>query len=135
MRLDGWESRLHAVIEEARARPYELGTWDCFRMALRTVEALTGLDHWPQFEGRYRTRRQAVALIAKYGSSFEAAFDAFFHETSVGVRLASRGDIVALQTSDGEKHLGICLGVESVFLAPEGLIRIPTLTCLCAWKI
>jgi hypothetical protein len=104
-------------------------------MALRAVEALTGVDKWPPFEGRYRTRREAVALIAEHGSNFIAAFDAFFETPNVNVRLAQRGDIVALADAYGEKHLGVCIGAETAFLAPGGLVRVPTMTCLCCWRV
>jgi len=134
MRIDGWESRLTALIEEARAKPYVLGEHDCARLAGRIEFALTGIDRWPRFAG-YRTEREALAILAKWGSSFEAAFDAIFEAPSVGAHFARRGDIVAIQSEDKEKHLGVCLGAQAAFLAPHGLVFVPTLTCLCCWRI
>src|SRR5690242_15369669 len=107
MRLEGWESRLHAVLEAAREKPYVLGEHDCFRVACRVVEALTGEDRWPEFDGKYSTTRDAKRLLARHGASFEAAFDWFFGVPAVSPRQARRGDILAVQTSDGEKHLGV----------------------------
>jgi hypothetical protein len=134
MRLEGWEFRLDKVIEAARARKYEIGRHDCFRVACQVLEALTGRDRWPEFDGRYSSSREALRLIAQYGSTFEAAFDWFFG-SHVEVRRARRGDIVAVKGEDGQKHLGVCLGVNSAFLAPQGLVYVPTLTGLCAWRI
>jgi len=73
--------------------------------------------------------------LAEHGSSFEAAGDWFFGAPSVDVRLARRGDICCVQTVDGEKHLGVCLGAEVVLLAPEGLISTPLPSCRCAWRV
>ncbi len=133
MRREGWESRLALVIQAARYTPYELGTHDCFRVACRVVEALTGVDRWHEFAG-YTTKREALALIASHGSSFEAAFD-WLLGPRWDVRLARRGDLCCVQTEDGEKHLGVCLGREVALTAPEGLIYTPLLSCLCCWRI
>ena len=133
-RLPGWERRVDAVLEAARHQPYVLGAHDCFRLACRVVDALVGLDHWPEFEG-YTTRRQALARLAQHGSSFEAAGNAFFGAPHVDVRLARRADICCVQTFDGEKHLGVCLGAQVALLAPQGWIVANTLACLCAWRV
>lgn len=134
-RLDGWEARLYATIEAARVQTYALGEHDCFRLACRVVEALTGADRWPEFAG-YRTKREAVATLAAHGSTFEAAFDWFFggaHFTDA--RLARRGDVVGIADASGEKHLGICLGGQAAYLAPEGLIFLPLKAAHCGWKV
>lgn len=133
MRIDGWESRLALLLEDARERPYQLGQHDCFRFACRVVEALTGVDRWPEFRG-YATRREALALLARHGHSFEDAFDKL-----AGARIpalkARRGDLVAVQTLDGDKHLGVVTGAEAAFLAPEGLRWVPVRECLCGWRV
>lgn len=134
-RLDGWEARLDAVIEAARHEPYALGHHDCFRLACGVIQALTGIDRWSEFSGSYRTKREALAAIAAHGATFEAAGDWFFGYTRVDWRHARRGDIVALQTADGEKHLGVCLGWQAAYLAPEGLVFLPVSGALCAWRV
>lgn len=136
MRLEGWESRLNAIIEEARERPYCLGEHDCFRVACRVIEALTGADRWPEFAGRYRSEREAFALMAQYGKSFEAAFDWFFGAPSVNVRLAQRGDICAYQDKKGgPKHLGVCLGALTAVTSARGVLFVQTLECERAWRV
>ena len=133
-RLAGWEEALGALIEQARAQPYVLGEHDCFRLACSVIEALTGVNRWPEFAG-YRTRREALAKLAAHGSNFEAAGDWFFGAARVDVKLAQRGDLLAVQTADGEKHLGVCLGAETALLGPQGLVFMPTLAALCCWKV
>lgn len=134
MRLEGWESRLWALVEDARAKPYVLGEHDCFRFACRVIEALTGTDRWPEFAG-YRTKREALRKLAHFGSSFESAGDWFFCSANVSPKLARRGDIACVETEDGEKHLGVCLGRDTAVLAPDGLLMIPILVCRCAWRV
>ncbi len=134
-RREGWESRLPLVIEAARNETYELGRHDCFRLACRAIEALTGVDRWAEYAGRYQTRRQELKLLAEHGSTFEAAFDRVFGIIHVGVKQARRGDIVSLVTSDGKKHLGVCIGARAAFLAETGLLFVPLPHCFCAWLI
>lgn len=134
MRLPGWETRLALLVEEARHRPYTLGEHDCFRMACRAVEALTGVDRWPEFAG-YRTKREALALLARHGSSFEAAFDWFFGGGRIEARAARRGDLVCVQSEDGEKHLGVVTGQDAAFLAPEGIRWVRISACVCGWRV
>lgn len=135
MRLEGWEGRLAAVLAAAQGHAYELGTHDCFRVACHAVEALTGIDRWPEFAGKYSTRREALRLIARYGASFETAFDWFFGAAHVNPRFGRRGDIAGYLDSTGEKHLGVVLGEETAVLGAAGLLHAPTLDCLCAWRI
>src|SRR6267378_6837921 len=120
MRLEGWECRLYEVIDDARARPYELGVHDCFKVSCEVLKALTGVDRWPEFFG-YQTKAQAMALIARHGSSWNAAFDWFFGCSNIPPAFARVGDICTV-LADKEKHLGVCLGINTGFLGPAGFI-------------
>jgi hypothetical protein len=132
--LQGWEARLSGVIEEFRHRPYAIGETDCFRLTCRVVEALTGADRWPEFVG-YTTERESLLVMARYGSTFEEAFDWFFGAPSVSVRLARRGDICHGPGASGEKPLAVCLGAEVAGLGVGGLTRVPLLSCHRAWRV
>lgn len=134
MRLEGWERRLDDVIQDALRRPYVLGEHDCFRLACRVVEALTGVDRWPEFAG-YRTERQALQALAAYGSSFVDAGDRFFGVGHCGVRLARRGDIVAYRDGVLKYHLGVCLGRLVAVMDAGGLIFVRVLACACCWRV
>lgn len=134
MRLPGWEQRLEAVLAEVSGWAYELGSRDCFRLTCLAVETLTGVDRWPEFAG-YTTKREALKKLAQYGSSFEAAGDWFFGQPRVNWRLARRGDIAALQTSDGEKHLGVVKDHRMMLLSHAGAIWLPLPAALCAWRV
>lgn len=134
-RREGWESRLSKVIEAARTEHYELGRHDCFRLACQAIEALTGVDRWSEYAGRYHTRREELRLLAEHGSTFEGAFDRVFGAVRVDLKQARRGDIVSLMTVDGKKHLGVCIGSRAAFLAETGLLFVPLSSCFCAWLI
>ena len=66
VRIDGWESRLAGVIESAANTPYALGVHDCLRIACAAEAALTGVDRWPQWAGRYATRADCYRLLREY---------------------------------------------------------------------
>lgn len=122
-RLEGWESRLVAVLEAADEQPYRLGTHDCLRMSCRAVEALTGVDLWSQFCG-YTTQREALQVIAHHGKTLR---DAVSKVLDVEVRptlQARRGDIVLFH--DGRQHhLGVCAGALVATLMDDGVLYIP----------
>lgn len=134
MRVLGWEDRLDRAVEAVRNRPYAIADNDCFRFACAVVEALTGVDHWPHWAGRYASLREALMLIAQHGRTFEAAFDWFFGTPRVAAAWAQRGDIVVMEQG-GQKHLGVCLGAHAAFVGEAGLVFHPVLTCLGAWRI
>jgi len=133
-RLEGWEGRLYALIASARDQRYVLGEHDCFRLACRVIEALTGVDRWPEFSG-YQTEREALARLAKFGSSFETAGDWFFGASRIGVKMARRGDICALTDDAGQKHLAILVDHRVACMLPDGLLFIEAARCHCAWRV
>ena len=134
-RMEGWEARLGDTIERARSRSYKIGEHDCFRVACEVVEALTGVDRWSEWQGRYSTEREALRLLAAHGHSFESAGDKFFGVARCAPRLAQRGDIVAFRAANGTKHLGVCMGEKTAVTSAEGLAFVGTLEALCAWRI
>jgi hypothetical protein len=135
MRAQGWEARLAQALEAARARPYRLGESDCFWLACSAVQALTGVDRWPEFSGQYRTKGQARRLIARFGSSFDAAFSWFFGGEPLPVAQARRGDVLKFVDDAGEAHLGICVGPHAAVYGPKGLMFVPRSACACAWRV
>lgn len=133
-RLEGWEARLFDVMEAARHKSYVVGEHDCFRFVCQSIEALTGIDRWSEFSG-YKTEREYLERMSKFGSTAEAAADWFFGAPSVDVRLARRGDACYALLEDGKVPLGICIGAEVAMLDYHGLIYVPLLSCKRAWRI
>lgn len=136
MRLDGWESRLAAVIEAAQHTPYVLGENDCLRVACAAVEVLTGVDYWPRFAG-YKTRRQALMTIAKIAPSLGEAVTATLGVPPSPTFSAQRGDLVLFREPSGEDHLGVCIGREVTLTSDEGIITaaLDDPRILCSWRI
>lgn len=134
MRREGWESRLQALLEDARHTPYTLGVHDCFRLTCRVVEALTGVDRWPEFAG-YKSEREALSALAAYGRTFVEAGDRFFGHARLDPKLARRGDVCAYLDTIGKWHLGICTGAHVALLAPEGLMFEPLDVAQCCWRV
>lgn len=135
-RRHDWPERLLAVVESARLKPYVLGENDCLRMACACVEALTGVDFWPQFAG-YKTKRQALVTIAKIAPSLGDAVTATLGMPPAPTLSAQRGDLFLYRDERGEDHLGVCVGRHVVLMAAEGTLQMgidhPGL--LCSWRI
>jgi hypothetical protein len=106
-RIDGWEDRLLTVLAEEMAANYEPGQHDCFVMACRTVEALTGEHPYPGVF--YTTDSGAVKALRKRGfDRLGDAMAALFPEREAGY--AQRGDL-AILAADTQAHdtLGVVM--------------------------
>ena len=123
-RLPGWESRMAQIIDAYRDLPYQLGRCDCFSLACAVFHALRGVDHWPTFAGRYSTLREAIALIAAHGHTFEDAMVCFGGLERAPVLQAQRGDLV-LYRDDNGMHLTVCVGAMVAAYGPSGLVFLP----------
>lgn len=124
-RLEGWEERLAAVIEEYRSRPYELGRSDCLSLACAAYAALRGVDYWPRFAGTYSTQREAVARIREIGRNLDDAVIRTAQLDRIPISHASRGDLVLYRDGAGA-HLTVCIGASVAAFGPEGLVFLPT---------
>lgn len=133
MRIDGWESRLIDLIDSMRSQSFALGESDCCRFSCRLVQAMTGENHWPKFFG-YTSKRDVALIIAKYGRKVDDVIS-FILGKPINIRFAQRGDICCFESVDLGRALGVCIGENAVFLAPFGIIFIPTLVCSAAWRV
>ena len=135
-RRTDWPERLATVIESARQQTYVLGRHDCLRVACAAVDALTGVDHWPKFVG-YKTKRQALARIARIAPSLGEAVTATLAVSPAPTFSAMRGDLLLFRDDQGEDHLGVCVGRQVVLTAPEGtlLMGLDHPGLLCSWRI
>lgn len=135
VRLEGWELRLAALVEKFDASGYALGSNDCFRFACETVAALTGRDAWPQFEGKYLSRADAIRLIRSVDRDLKRAVEIVFGVEPVSILAAGRGDLYLFV--DGLPHLGVGLGAQVAVMLPEGLgtVRIDDKRLQAAWRV
>jgi len=136
MRLEGWEAALNATVDRARHRPFKLGETDCLRFACEAVAALTGVDYWPLWEGRYSTQREMLRVISQAGDgSFSEAVSKTLGAEPVIAKLAQRGDLVMCRGGDGDLCLGVCIGEYTALQGEDGLIFLPTRDGVAAWRI
>lgn len=135
MRIQGWEARLADVVREARGTAYRLGDHDCFRFACEVVHALTGVDHWTSWAGKYSTEAEALVLIRNHGGSFTGTFSKIFGSAPIPITFAQRGDIAEIQDETGQKHLGVVIGADVAVLMDSGLHFLSRRACTHAWRI
>lgn len=134
-RLQGWEGRMAAVLDAARVAIYALGQQDCFRLACASLEALTGVDRWPEFAGRYRTTREALKVILEHGATYTEAMTWFFGCEPEAMAWARRGDIAEFVDESGVSYLGIVVGSHVAMLGDQGLVQVKRSACRHFWRI
>jgi len=117
-RRNDWPEKLAHVVATAQDQPYVLGTWDCLRFSCNCIEAMTGVNYWPRFEG-YTTRREALVTILKIAPTLADAVTKVLSVDPQSMDFAGRGDLVIYH--DGEDHLGICTGPAVAVLGPDSL--------------
>jgi hypothetical protein len=135
MKQQGWEERLLKTLESSVSVEYRLGVHDCFTVACAAVNVQLGTEHGKDIVSKYSTRDEAVALLGAWGATYEEAFDKYFGLARVPVLLARRGDLLAVRTDDGEKHLAVCVGERMACLGPDGLRYAPVSAAHCAWRV
>lgn len=134
-RKSGWEQRLSHCLERAADAAYDLGSHDCFIVACDAINAQTGAQFGDDIRGRYKTKAESIALILKWGATFEDAFEKYFGLCRIEPMMAQRGDLCALRTGDGEKHLGICVGERCACLGVDGMLFLSMKVVHCAWTV
>lgn len=122
------------VLDEAQDKPYKLGEHDCLRVACAVVQARTGVDYWPRFAG-YKTKRQALAVIARIAPSLREAITLTLGTLELFPTMAQRGDLVLYH--DVEDHIGVCTGDKVAVLGPDGLVHIAITSPMlkAAWRV
>jgi len=131
-RCNNWPDLLTAYIERKRHEAFAWGSNDCCLFAADWVELCTGKDYAETWRGRYSSGLGAVRVLDQAGG-VEALVDALrLHR--VAPQQARRGDIVAQQAGGGIT-LGICLGLNTAFVAKTGLVFMPISNVETAWRI
>lgn len=132
MRKEGWEIILSDMITDAMNKPFKWGEHDCALFMGRVVRAISGIDTVSHFEGKYDTEKAAKALLKPYKGGIIGLLDNHPDLEKIDVKMAKRGDIVFDVNS---KAVGICLGRDSAFISPIGMVFLRTLGLNKAWGI
>lgn len=135
-RKPDWELALDRVIQIFAAKPYRLGSSDCLRLACAAVAAMTGVDLWRRWSGRYYTHRGALRQIRYYGNTLCEAVTAVLEVDPGAPLTARRGDLLAYRDANGE-HLGVCVGGLVAIYAADGLgyVTLDDARLTHAWRI
>lgn len=141
-RKESWPEDLAAFIETRRFRAFEWGVHDCTLFAADAINVVVGIDPASAYRGQYDSALSGMAILNGLGG-IEEAFKRSAYENGfvpVAVGFAHQGDIVLCDDTglndDSGPALGVCLGVMSAFVGPNGLVFLPTLkSCRLAWRI
>jgi hypothetical protein len=127
-RLSDWEPRLADYLANALADIPALGEVPCARFAAGAVEAQTGVDHYAQFRGKYRTANGAARALRKIGAGdLESTFDRYL-TAHPAPAFAQRGDIVF-----NSEAVGVCIGSNALFIADGEAMQLPRGEWVKAW--
>ncbi len=142
-RIEGWEIRLIAYLEERQDMPFQWGSQDCCRFACGGLVA-QGLADPMSGVRTYKTARGAAGMIARHGGTLEiaatnAAAKAGLRE--VAPAFAGRGCpvLAEIETPSGcvAPALGLVGidGLKALFAGTDGLVDRPLSECRRAWGL
>jgi hypothetical protein len=126
-----WTSRLFAVIEAHKSRPFVWGESDCCLFVARCIDAMTDNALAYLIRERYHDETSALRFIAEYGS-LAAAVSRYLGDPVP--RRAVRGDAVLFDGGEGDA-VGICMGAKVVAMGPTGLRYVPRSEIKAVWPV
>jgi len=134
IRTHTWEIDFIRFIDGIRTKGFDWRSWDCCRMCGEAVKVITG--HNPVTEAfiTYGSKRGALRAIRAHGQRNLSDTLEDVLGPALPIHNAMRGDVVYTLRDDGPV-IGMCLGQQSVFVEPEGLIEYPTLKLMKVFKI
>lgn len=117
--------------------PFAWGAQDCAQFVRHGLAAITGEDPasaWGLPD--YHTQLGAARVLRRLGGLAGLPERAGLAE--VAVPLAARGDVLlvpAVPKGPDRPSLALCLGLHGAATGREGLVFLPTLTALRAWRV
>jgi hypothetical protein len=132
-RLLDWQLEFAKCVDKNRAKAFVWGEHDCVLWAANALIAITGHDPAEEFRGQYSTALGAARILEQAGG-MEALVSKQLEREPVPAAFANVGDILLVMQED-RPMLAVCNG-ETMF-APglEGLVSLPTLSAVKAWKV
>ncbi len=147
-RIEGWEGALLRFVEGCRSAPFSWGRFDCCLFAADALRAITGVDAFAPFRGRYRSGGGALRVMRRAGyDDLLGAASAVLGGlglNEVAPLSARRGDIVAIALADGNagaregfSHaLGVAMAGDCLVpMHRAGLARRPLTHVARAWHV
>lgn len=130
-RLEDWPTRLAEFIESRQERAFLWGESDCCLFVCDVIEAITGEDPGARWRGLYSSEKGARRVLRD--NDGVAGIATLVLGPSVPPALAGRGDVVLIDTPNGEA-LAICLGDKIAAQGLDGIAFVPTAFAKVAWK-
>lgn len=139
-RFDDWDIRLHHAFEDAKHKPFAWGVNDCMTHATSMIQAMTGVDVYADFRGKYKTDIGALKRIRAAGHDSLIGLVEELAEKNglkeIPVAFAQRGDLVYYpQVDQGAFAIVHHNGIHAVGVGESGLMRLKTLDAKRAWRI
>lgn len=131
MRVQNWPELLDAHIKSHLSTEFVWAENDCCTFTCDFIEKMTGFDPMRPYRSNYHDLKSNLKLQSELGT-IEETMDELFDNISIAI--AQRGDAVLFNMKN-YSALGVCDGVISHFIGPEGSIRVKTLDCKNAWRI
>jgi len=138
-RLDNWQTNLSELLKSRMAEPFHIERFNCLMWGFEAVQAVTGVDHYAPFRGKFKTAKGAAKVLRQVGQAETSVelLERLFGEKKP-LAFARRGDIVAADVatlglslpSDVELFgpaIGVAYGLNSYFLGENGLVPVETL--------
>jgi hypothetical protein len=133
MRLDDWQERLSAVLEDARTREFAYGEHDCCTHAADCIVAVTGRDVAAAWRGRYETQEAGLALART--KSLAQLARRFFRP--IPPVLAHRGDVALAPIGEriGNRRAPMLLVFDHALLRGPAGVAVPRELAVKAWRV
>ena len=128
------ELMLDQFLEEATARRFRDGEWDCQLFPAEWVRRVTGLDPAAAWRGRYSTALGRERILKRDGGPLAVMTRG---AESVGLQRTDepkRGD-VGLIRLDGRDYGAVCLGERWALVTKSGLAAVKPDEILRAWRV
>lgn len=124
----GWEQKIDSLLKSNRTKKLEWGKHD-FMTLIASVSREIGIsgDLIARWRGKYKSKAKAQEMIKAEGGITDFALKVFEDFPQIHLHSAKKGDAVLVE-KDGQRTVGICDGLEAVFIGQNGLDRIPIMT-------
>lgn len=132
MRKEGWERLLAEFVEQRLNDTFQYGVRDCCLFVCDGIEAMTGTDPGSRWRGLYTSEKGARRVLRDNGGV--AGLAGLVLGAPVVAALAGRGDVVLIDTPDGEA-LALCIGAQIAAQGREGIEFHALASAKSAWKV
>ena len=134
---------LSRFLNEAAARPFAWGSFDCLLWLADWVRANRGVDPAGDLRGRYCTMLQAARIVREKGGMVSLVDRQLKASGLSTVNVGARGDIAIVSVGGvGGEHFGneagaILLGGSAALMCQEGLCvpHMADVPVVAAWKV